>query len=300
MAVNQVKEEMIIDLERTRVGMKRNFSQIGNTFTFELKKNLKTFLIMLILCAGIFLLFWLVQSLQEIQDVPLPENPIDYFQSYLTMIGFLIILTAAGFAGSIIAEDFQKQTGNLLFPKISKTRLLIGRVLARYLLNAICIIFYYLLASIITFIKYEEFPLIILISLGWALYYTFSIFIFVTFMSSIMKSTSATVIVSIIFYLMIFSMIEQIMSFLAGGQEPFFILTYYENILTGILDMPDPRYREVSFGGGPGTGLTEGISFTQWITPNLMTAFWGMFLYSAILLTLAYIRYRRRQMKSED
>ncbi len=301
MSSKQEEEVLIRDLERTQAGIKRNFSQIGNTFTFELKKNLKTFITMLILFAGIFFLFWLIQELQEAQDVPLPDDPIDYFKNYLGMLGFLVILSAAGFAGSIIAEDFQKQTGNLLFPKISKTRLLIGRVASRYLLNAVCVIFYYVLVSVITFIKYGEFPLIILVSLGWALFYTFALFSFVTFMSSLLKSTSATIIVSILFYLIIFNMIEQMMGVFAGGQEPFFMLTYYENIITGILNMPDPRYRDITFGGpGMGGGGFDTITFRQWITPDITTAFTGLLVYSIILLALAYFRYRTRQSKSEE
>jgi len=298
MSIKNKEEELIKEFEKTRAGMKRNFTQIADTFTFEIKKNFKTFIIMLIFFMIIFTLFSIVLYLQEIQEVPLPDDPIDYLTTYLSMIGFLIILSTSGFAGSIIAEDFQKQTGNLLFPKISKIRLFIGRIMSRYLLNAVCIIVYYTLVSTITFIKYEEFPPIILTSLGWALFYTLSMFAFVTFLSSLMKSTSATIITSIIFYLMVFSLILQMMAFFAGGQEPFFLITYYENIITAIFNMPDPRYRELTF-GGPRMGGGPEITFTQWITPDELTAFIGMLLYAVILLTLAYLRYRTRQSKSE-
>jgi len=298
----QLEEEFIFESKRRKVGIGRDFTQIGDTFTFELKKNLKPFLIMMILCALMFTLFLIMQILQEIQDVPLPDESIDYFVSYFQFIfGFLVILTAAGFAGSIIAEDFQKQTGNLLFPKISKSRLFVGRIMARYLMNATCIIFYYILVSSITFIKYGEIPIIgILISLIWALFYTFALFSMVTFVSSIMRSTSASIIVSVFLYLLIFTMIQQIMNYLAGGVEPWFLLSYYENIITNIVNMPDIRYREVTLGIGPGMGSGEGISFYQWVTPDVPTAFFGILIYSVIFLTLAFVRYRRRQSKSEQ
>ena len=153
----QLKEAIVSDSERKKVGIGRDFTQIGDTFMFELKKNLIPFLIMMIITALMFTLFVLLQTLQEVQDVPLPDEAIQYFISYFQYIfGFLVVLTAAGFAGSIIAEDFQKQTGNLIFPKISKSRLFIGRIMARYLMNAICIVFYYTLVTSITFIKYGE------------------------------------------------------------------------------------------------------------------------------------------------
>ena len=294
----QLKEAIVSDSERKKVGIGRDFTQIGDTFMFELKKNLIPFLIMMIITALMFTLFVLLQTLQEVQDVPLPDEAIQYFISYFQYIfGFLVVLTAAGFAGSIIAEDFQKQTGNLIFPKISKSRLFIGRIMARYLMNAICIVFYYTLVTSITFIKYGEIPLMgILTSLIWALFYTFALFSMVTFVSSIMKSTSASIIVSVFLYLLVFTMIQQIMNYLAGGVEPWFLLSYYENIITNIVNMPDPRYREVTMGFGPGGGVT----FYQWVTPNVLTAFFGILIYSVLFLTLAYVRYRRRQSKSES
>ena len=294
----QLKEAIVSDSERKKVGIGRDFTQIGDTFMFELKKNLIPFLIMMIITALMFTLFVLLQTLQEVQDVPLPDEAIQYFISYFQYIfGFLVVLTAAGFAGSIIAEDFQKQTGNLIFPKISKSRLFIGRIMARYLMNAICIVFYYILVTSITFIKYGEIPLMgILTSLIWALFYTFALFSMVTFVSSIMKSTSASIIVSVFLYLLVFTMIQQIMNYLAGGVEPWFLLSYYENIITNIVNMPDPRYREVTMGFGPGGGVT----FYQWVTPNVLTAFFGILIYSVLFLTLAYVRYRRRQSKSES
>ena len=96
-------------------------------------------------------------------------------------------------------------------------------------------------------------------------------------------------------------MIENLMGVFSGGQEPFFMITYYENIITGILNMPDPRYRDITFGGGGmGGGGFQTVTFRQWITPDILTAFSGLLIYSVVLLTIAYLRYRTRQSKSED
>ena len=150
---NEQIETEIMLIEKQKAGLRRDLTQIGDTITFEFKRNLKSFILMLLVFLGIFIIFLIVQELQYLQDVPLQEDPIDYIISYTGMFGFMVILSAAGFAGSIIAEDFHKQTGNLIFPKISKTRLLIGRVISRYGLNAICVTFYYILIGLMTFIK---------------------------------------------------------------------------------------------------------------------------------------------------
>jgi len=290
-------QEIINESTRRKAGIKRNITQIGDTFTFELKKNLIPFIIMMGVSALMFILFLILQWVQEIQDVPLPTNSVDYFGSFFQFIfGFLVILTASGFAGSIIAEDFQKQTGNILFPKISKSKLFVGRIMARFLMNAICIIFYYILVSSITYIKFGEVPSALLSSLAFALFYTFSLFSMVTFMSSILKSTSASIIASIFIYLLVFTMITQILSVIASVIEPWFLLPYYEKIITAILNMPAERY-----GPNPNAIGPPGFSGSSiWLTPDVPTALFGMLIYSMIFLTLAYFRYRRRQSKSES
>lgn len=300
MRSNQKQELIIIkdkDVNREKAGLKRYISQIGNTITFEFKKNLKSFIIMLIVFASVFFLLLLISELQLAQDVALPPDPVDYAADYLTQFfGFLIIISASLFGGSIIVEDFKKQTGNLLFPKISKTRLLIGRLASRYTLNAICVSFYYIFISIFTFAKYGEISIALWASLGWALLYTFAIMTFVTFMSSVMRSTSATIIVSILFLLIVFNIITMILRFAGLTIEPLFLLTYYEGIISGSLSMPNPRYIEITM---PTPGGGDPVTFTQWLTPTEPAALIGMLIYTIVFLVLAYLIYQRRQSKSE-
>ena len=295
----QIETEIML-IEKRKAGLRRDLTQIGDTITFDFKRNLKSFILMLIVFLGIFIVFLIVNELQYLQDVPLPEEPINYINSYMSMFGFMVILSAAGFAGSIIAEDFHRQTGNLIFPKISKTRLLIGRVISRYGLNTICVGFYYVLIGVMTFIKYEEIPIVIWGSLGWALLYTFMIFSFVTLMSSIMKSTAISIIVSILFLLIVFNMLSMILRFAGVEGEPLYILTYYEGIITASMNMPDPRYSEIRMPTGMGgNGDGEFATFINWTTPTEAVALIGMLIFTSIFLALTYFLYKRRQSKNE-
>ncbi|MFW9987838.1 MAG: ABC transporter permease [Candidatus Odinarchaeota archaeon] len=296
---NEKTDTEIILVEKQKVGLRRDLTQIFDTTTFELKKNIKSFIMILFIFVGIFAIYLIVSELQYMQDVPLPEDPIDYIKSYMDMFGFLALLSAAGFAGSIIAEDFHRQTGNLLFPKINKIRLLIGRVISKYGLNAICVSIYYILVGTMTFIKYGEIPLVLWGSLGWALLYTFMIFSFVTLMSSLMKSTAISIIVSILLLLMVFSLITSILSFAGVETEPLYILTYYEGIITASLDMPDIRYQEIRMPIGSGGSGGEFATFRTWITPTEIVALIGMLIFTSVFLVLAYLRFRQRQSKSE-
>jgi len=200
----QLELENIIR-EKQTIGIKRYITQITDTINFEFKRTWKTFLIMIIVYVGIFALSLLLNELREASGVELPEEPVDYIGDYFGFFGILIIISTATFGGGIIAEDFQQQTGNLLFPKISKSRLLIGRTISRYFLNLVLIILYYFLVASITIYKYGELVDTYIVSLGWALFYAFMVFTIVIFMSSINKSKSAAIIISILLFLIAFN-----------------------------------------------------------------------------------------------
>jgi len=298
MSEELIQEQLELDqiiIEKEMIGIKRYVTQITDTINFEFKRTWKTFIIMLFVYFALFSLFLLIYELQEAAGVELPDDPIDYIGGYFGFFGILIIVSTATFGGSIIAEDFQKQTGNLLFPKINKTRLLIGRVISRYALNAILIIFYFILVASITNYKYEELPDTFIDSMGWALFYTFMLFSFVIFMSSINKSKSAAIIVSILLFLIGFNIITMVLMMTRTGIEPVFIPTYYENIIEASLDMPDPRFEKVGFGPH---GRSD-VEFKRWVTPSTSGAFIGMSLFSVLLLIGAYFFYKRRQSKNE-
>ena len=285
--------------ERTKTGTKRSILQVRKTITFEFSRNGRRAITSLIISLAIFALTLIIQIIQENQGAPVTDDPAQYFLGYLFMVDFLILIIAATFGGSIIAEDFEKQTGNLLFPKITKDRLLVGRIIARYIYSMAAVTFYYVLVAITTFIKYEGIPKIIWGSLGWALLYTFALLSFVTMFSALMKRSSTAMVSSILIVLMVFQLLTMILMYTGVTVEPFFMLTYYANIIRSWFNMPadDQRFTEFSFQGGPGGQMTDGNTYMSWSTPSAEGAIIGMLVYSAICLMIAYLVFRRRQNK---
>ena len=109
---------------------------------------------------------------------------------------------------------------------------------------------------------------------------------FVVFLSSFLKSTAATVILAIFILIIAYEIIIAVMS-LVGTTEPLFILTYYENIITNIFNMPDPRYLDNTIAAG-------GQSFTlrTWYTPSWQGALIGLLLQCGIFLGLAFLIFK--------
>ncbi|MCK4973591.1 MAG: hypothetical protein KAS52_09735, partial [Candidatus Heimdallarchaeota archaeon] len=152
MSITQ-EENLELRFEKKPVGMMRSLDQIGSTIRFELIRNVKNMIISLFVAGFIFVLSLIINLITESRLGESPETATEYITSYLGMISFFILIIATMLGGNIIALDYDKQTGNLLFPKITKGRLFVGRLIARYLLSALAVIFYYILVVIATAIK---------------------------------------------------------------------------------------------------------------------------------------------------
>ena len=265
-----------------------------------MKRNLKKLYVMLFVYFGIFFLSFLTSEfLTDLMGELAATNSTSLMMDYLgDFFGMALIISTAAFGGSIIAEDYARQTGNLLFPKISKIILLSGRLIARFLLNAICIVFFYILVGATAFFKYGEINITIFQSFGWALLYSFVVLSFVTFLSSFMKNTSMTIITSILILFMVFAMLPFILSYSGAtdnNETPlFFIFSYFGYIVSASIAMPTERFI-TELVGPPG----HGMEVSSWATPSVFGAIIGMLTYIAIFFTLTYILYKRRQSKGE-
>ena len=290
-----------VDASIKDLGKKRGLYQIIRTVSFELKRNLKKLLIMGIIDTALIILFYFINQLQDNN----PEESRDYFTSYLGMISFLMMIIGILFASSIIVEDFEKQTGNLLFPKIERGRLLIGRYVARYIYAAISVLIYYGEIMILTYNEYNELPEMMWNSFFWALMYLHLVMAFVTLMSALLNRIGTAIIMSITFLLMVFVSITTLLMYSESTVEPLFDITYYADIITNIFDMPDPNYIDFS----PQIGTRQGPAgqqipefsdrvFRRWLTPTEDSALMGISIYSTVFLIGAYLIYRVKQAKS--
>ncbi|MHA1819308.1 MAG: hypothetical protein ACTSVC_02465, partial [Promethearchaeota archaeon] len=239
--------------------------RIKATIFFETRRTLKKFMILLIIMLAFFILALTSNLLQEAKGSPLPSSSAEYFKGYLGSITLLIYIISSAFAGPIFAADFEKKTGYILFPKISRGELFIGRIISLYLLSAIIITLNYIFITIITYAKYSNLPGGLIPSLIFALLYLLACFSFTSLFSSFMKSVAFSIIISLIFLFIGFSMIEGIVMF-TTNIEPLFSLSYLGNIILNIFNMPDPRYMEMKIPLNDGSGTV--LKFTQWLTPT--------------------------------
>ena len=263
--------------------------QINRTIAFELKRNVKKFYNACLVNTIFVVLFYLINFLLDRNA----EEASGYITSYLGMISYLVLIIAITFGGSMIVEDFEKHTGNLLFPKIERGRLLVGRYAARFFYASLSLGVYYLEIAIITSLNYDSLPVEMWYSYGWSLLYLNLVLSFTVLMSALSKRIATASIMTMLFFLMVFTIINTILMYTESTVEPLFIINYYSNIITACFNMPENRYSEINFGP---RGSNERV-FLQWATPSVEGALIGMILYSAVLLIGAYLIYRTKQAK---
>lgn len=296
----------------------RAISQITDTIRFELIRNYKKTVLILSIFFGVFAILFLYNvytfkydffSFSTPNNI-LPDIP-SYIQgSYLTAVGFMILILAILYGSSILVEDFENQTGNLMFPNTTKFRLLVARFTTGFVLGGIGLILYYFLITLDTIFEYGFSQLYnnnnlinLVYSLFWALLYYFMLLSLTMLFSSFSKSTSIAIVLIVIFVLILSNILRVFVAYAGYTGEPFFVLTYFGEIITQILAFPSIRYRDISLGfrsvvtGGSGKEHAINRTFKSWITPTPIEAFLFMVGYSVIFLLASYIIYERRQVQ---
>lgn len=281
--------------DKTFIGI----SPIYHTIIFQMKKQKKKLYFFTVITIVIAVLSGYI--LQLFPNNLLPQTQAEYFSSGLGFISFITLIAACLFFSGIICSEFNKRTGFIVFPKINKYKLIIGKYLGNLILVTILVTIYYFILGLLGFLYYGG-PINIRLfySYGFAILYVVALSSFVTLFSSFMKNVNITIVITLVILLMGFNIADQIITFVfADAFEPLYSIAYLGNLITSILQnpFPDPRYVEFSFGGmGPG-GMGGGdFSFGMWQTPSV---FWGTTLlvwYIVGCFTLAALLFKRRQL----
>ncbi|MFW9972822.1 MAG: hypothetical protein ACFFDF_21730 [Candidatus Odinarchaeota archaeon] len=238
--------------------------------------------------------------LQLIPSYLLPDTQAEFFNNGLRFISFLTLFAACLFFSGIICSEFDKKTGFIVFPKINKYKLILGKYLGNLVLVVIIIAIYYFVLGLLGFYYYGG-PINIrfFYSYGIAILYVIALSSFVTFFSSFMRSINLTIISTLLILLIGFNIADQLVTLIfAGNFEPLYSLAYLGSLITGILEypFPNPRYSEFSFSGmGPG-GVGGDFTIGQWITPTVAMGITLLLVFTVLYFVLAAYLFKRRQL----
>lgn len=163
-----------------------------------------------------------------------------------TNIGFaslVVVLSAAFFGGDAISGEFQNRTGYFLVPNpIRRSAIYVGKWIAALAASTIILVIfagivlanglYYFPGSVPW--EFEQ-------SLAFAWVYLVAALSLTFAFSSLFKSSSISILMSVILLLFVFGVIDAVSSFIVGV-EPWFSITYGAGIITSILSSPYPQH----------------------------------------------------------
>ena len=272
-------------------------SPIYHTIIFEMKKQRKKLYFFSAITIIIAVLTGYI--LQLFPEYPLSNTQGEFFSGGLTFISFITLFAACLFFSGIICSEFNKRTGFIVFPKINKYKLIIGKYFGNLILVVFIVGIFYFILGLFGFLYYGG-PINIRIfySFGFAVLYVIALSSFVTLFSSFMKNVNITIITTLIILLMGFTIADQIVNLIFGDSfEPLYSLAHLGKLITSVLlnPFPNPRY-DVSPFGGMGGMMGGSFSFGNWLTPSIFMGMALLLVYIIVCFALAAILFKRRQL----
>jgi ABC-2 type transport system permease protein len=233
-----------------------SMAQVGVSMKYTLLEYLRSrrFLIMLIITLLIAALLTIIVAWRRPAGF-LVSNLGFYSSWWGTAITLVIILAGIFFGGDAISGEFQNKTGYFGLPNpVRRSSIYIGKYLSAFLAaTAIMLIFAVItIANGLYYFGSSGIPYQFAESLLFAWFYLAAVLGLAFFFSSMFKSSSISILVTVILLLFGFTLISTLVSDLIGI-EPWFVLTYGSGIIGNILQSPYPLAKTVTitpFGNG--------------------------------------------------
>ncbi|MHA1370857.1 MAG: hypothetical protein ACTSWN_01840 [Promethearchaeota archaeon] len=274
--------------------------QILEIFMFDIKRQKKKYIIILILAAIVdffqnLLPYWIIGQ-------PKPETAMDYVSNSLGLFNIILLFTTALFAGSAIANEFDKKTGIIIFPKTGKTRLFIGRTLSSYLGVITLIIAYYSTNGLITLAIYhgtdglQDAAIAYSKSFGFACLFGAAMVALCLLFSSMFKKGSIAIIMFVIIYWIGLNIAGSIVPLINPDVEPLFSLSYAETLISNIMNMPDERFIDIPIQAQPGENASDVFTVRTWLTPTIPAGIMICVVYLVASILISYLLFIKKEI----
>lgn len=214
---------------------------------------------------------------------------------YASLASTLVIVAATLFAGDAIVSEFQGRTGYLLFPNpVKRSSIFLGKFLSAVLATALVVVIYYIVAIVISAVVSSDLEHLDLAfaSLGLALLYSVAAVGLGMLVSSFMKGSTGSLILTFFLLFLILPSVDSIFSLVSYPPTP--SLTFASMAISAVLNVPYPP--ETNMMVIPLEGLGEFVTYIH--TPPVITAVAVMIVWILATMGLAYLLFRRREMSA--
>jgi ABC-2 type transport system permease protein len=169
---------------------------------------------------------------------------------------YVIVLSGVFFGGDAISGEFQNKTGYFGIPNpIRRSSIYIGKWLSALIASTVILGVFAAITVGNGLCYFPSVPSEFGLSLLFAWLYLVAVLGFTFFFSSLFKSSSMSILVTLILFLFAFNIIQLFVANFAQT-EPWFLLTYGAQIIGNILTVPYPPPSSVTSFGPGGNGPT--------------------------------------------
>jgi ABC-2 type transport system permease protein len=166
-----------------------------------------------------------------------------------SFVNIFIILSAIFFGGDAISGEFQNKTGYYLVPNpLRRSVIYVGKYIAAVMASVI-VVATFALITVANGLYYfgPSIPSEFGESVAFALFYLLAVMGATFLFSSLFKSSSISILTTVIIFLFAFNLVDEIVMILAG-YEPWFSITYAAGIIGDILTVPYPTTQTTGVG----------------------------------------------------
>ena len=220
---------------------------------------------------------------------PDPHNAARFVGLYAGFANTMIVIGVTLFAGDAIVSEFQNRTGYLLFPNpVKKSSLYAGKFLASVGVMTFVIVIYYLVAMVLGLAYTGNFTELAIYSMLLAILYGAAATGLAFLISSVMKTSTASLVLTFFMLFMILSLITAVGSI--SGVKPDGELTFAGGTISYIMEKPYPVDNITSI---PGAGFT-----LHTYIPDIGLSVVVELIWLTVTGMLGYVAFRRREMVS--
>ncbi|MDG6994735.1 MAG: ABC transporter permease [Nitrososphaerota archaeon] len=271
-------------------------SQVMTSCQLELMNYLKSrrFLIMLIiglLSAGLMSMAVAFYGVASFGKTALSF----YSSTWGFSATYIVIFSAFFFGGDAISGEFQNKTGYFLVTNpVKRSSIYLGKWLAAFMASALVFVTYSAIDIADTVYHFGVNSLAPQFgeAMIFSLFYVAAALGFTFFVSSLIKNSSVSVLVSAVLLIFGFTVIEDF-SYAIAHIEPWFLITYGAEIITNILSVPYPAHT-VSVASTNAIEKAGGSSYIQYAAtvPEGLLIF---LVYFAATMIIGLILFNRRE-----
>ena len=269
-------------------GLKRkvlpsSLSQVGTITKYELVNYFRARRFYVLLIIGMIISALLTALVGYYRPSSFLSDDLSFYSSWWGMsITFVIILSGIFYGGDAISGEFQNKTGYFLVANpLRRSSIYIGKWIAAFIASVITLgVFTAIAIGNGVYYFGLNIPYQLWESLLFGLLYLIAVLGFTFFFSSLFKSSSMSILVTVILFLFGFTLIEELVRGLVKI-EPWFVITYGSEIISNVFTVPYPTTTRMGF--GPNAITAYAVTIPEGITILLayfaVTAVLGLLLF---------------------